>query len=83
MGGRTPWMQGRYLFGALVPLSIVVAIGLLHALGRWSPVAVLGAALVMQFDAARVGLRAWWADPDASVTRSLDALVRWAHGRWP
>jgi small subunit ribosomal protein S36 len=81
MGGRTPWMQGRYLFGALVPLSIVVAIGLVRALTRWSPVAVLGAALVMQFDAARVGLRAWWAEPDASVTRSLDAIVRWSP--WP
>ena len=34
MGGRTPWMQGRNLFGALVPLSIVVAIGLVRALGH-------------------------------------------------
>jgi hypothetical protein len=81
MGGRTPFMQGRYLFGAIVPLSVVVAIGLVRVLGRWSPVAVLGAALLMQFDAARAGLRAWWAEPDASVARSLDAMLRWSP--WP
>ena len=74
-------MHGRYLFGAIVPLAVVVAVGLVRVLGRWSPAAVLGAALLMQFDAARVGLRAWWAEPDASVLRSLDAMVRWSP--WP
>lgn len=81
MGGRTPFMQGRYLFGAIVPFSMVVAVGLVRVLGRWSPVAVLGAGLIMHFDALRVGLRAWWAEPDASVARSLDAMVRWSP--WP
>jgi small subunit ribosomal protein S36 len=80
-GGRTPFMQGRYLFGAIVPFAVIVAVGLVRVLHRWSPVAVLGVALVMQLDAARVGLRAWWAEPDASVTRSLDAFVRWSP--WP
>jgi small subunit ribosomal protein S36 len=80
-GGRTPFMQGRYLFGAIVPFSVVVAVGLVRVLGRWSPVAVLGAAFLMQFDALHVGLRAWWAEPDASVARSLDAMVRWSP--WP
>jgi small subunit ribosomal protein S36 len=80
-GGRTPFMQGRYLFGAIVPFAVVVAVGLVRVLGRWSPGAVLGAAIVMQLDAARVGLRAWWAEPDASVARSLDAVVRWSP--WP
>ena len=76
-----PFMHGRYLFGAIVPFCVVVAVGLVRMLGRWSPVAVLAAALLMQFDAARVGLRAWWAEPDASVARSLDAMVRWSP--WP
>ncbi|HKA85602.1 MAG TPA: DUF2142 domain-containing protein [Acidimicrobiales bacterium] len=80
-GGRTPFMQGRYLFGAVVPFAVIVAVGAVRVLHRWSPVAMLGAALVMQLDAARVGLRAWWAEPDASVGRSLDALVRWSP--WP
>jgi hypothetical protein len=80
-GGRTPFMQGRYLFGVIVPLAVVVAVGLVRVLHRWSPVAMLGAALVMQLDAARAGLSAWWAEPDASVARSLDALVRWSP--WP
>jgi small subunit ribosomal protein S36 len=78
---RPPFMQGRYLFGAIVPLAVIVAVGLVRVLGRWSPVAVLGAALLMQFDAARVGLRAWWAEPYASIARSLDALMRWSP--WP
>jgi small subunit ribosomal protein S36 len=80
-GGRTPFMQGRYLFAAIVPFAMVVAVGIVRVLGRWSPVAVLGAALLMQLDAARVGLRAWWAEPDASVARSIDAVVRWSP--WP
>ncbi len=80
-GGRTPFMQGRYLFAAIVPFALVVAVGLVRVLGRWSPVTMLSAALLMQLDATRVGLRAWWAEPDASVARSLDALVRWSP--WP
>jgi small subunit ribosomal protein S36 len=80
-GGRTPFMQGRYLFGAIVPFAVIVAVGLVRVLGRWAPVAMLGAALVMQLDAVRVGLRAWWAEPDAAVARSLDALVQWSP--WP
>jgi small subunit ribosomal protein S36 len=76
-----PFMHGRYLFGAIVPFCVVVAVGLVRVLGRWAPVAMLAAALVMQLDAARVGLRAWWAEPDASVARSLDAMVRWSP--WP
>jgi hypothetical protein len=81
MRSPPPFMQGRYLFGAIVPLCVAVAVGLVRVLGRWSPVAVLGAAIVMQLDAARVGLPAWWAEPDASVARSLAALVRWSP--WP
>jgi small subunit ribosomal protein S36 len=80
-GGRTPFMQGRYLFGAIVPFAVIVAVGLVRVLHRWAPVAMLGAALVVQLDAARAGLSAWWAEPDASVTRSLAALVRWSP--WP
>jgi small subunit ribosomal protein S36 len=76
-----PFMHGRYLFGAIVPFCVVIAVGIVRVLGRWSPVAVLGAALLMQLDAARVGLRAWWAEPDASVARSIDAVVRWSP--WP
>jgi small subunit ribosomal protein S36 len=81
MRSPPPFMHGRYLFGAIVPFCVVVAVGLVRVLGRWSPVAVLAAALVMQLDAARVGLRAWWAEPDASVARSINAVVRWSP--WP
>jgi small subunit ribosomal protein S36 len=75
--GATSYIQGRYLFGAMVPFAVIVAFGVTRLLGRWSPLAVLAGAAVMQFDAVRVSLRAWWAEPDASVARRFDALLAW------
>lgn len=76
--GRTPFMQGRYLFGAMVPFAVLTAIGVARVIGRWSGLLVLGVAAVMQIDGFRVGLRAWWAEPHASVARRFDALLAWS-----
>lgn len=79
--GKTPFVQGRYLFGAVIPLSVIVGVGLSRLLGRWATLAVAGAATLLQADAAFVGLRAWWAEPDASIGRSVAAMVAWSP--WP
>jgi hypothetical protein len=76
--GRPDLMQGRYLFGAMVPFAVITAIGVARLLGRWASLAALTAAAVMQVDGFRVGLRAWWAEPHASVARRIDALVAWS-----
>ena len=64
--GTTAFMQGRYLFGAMVPFAVLVATGVDRMVGRRAPAIVLLAALVMQLDAVRAALRGWWAERDAA-----------------
>ncbi len=75
--GMTPFIQGRYLYAAIVPFAVLVAVGASRLLRRWAPLAMLGAATLMQVDGVRVALRAWWAEPAASVSRSFDAMIAW------
>lgn len=75
--GHPQFLQGRYLFGALVPIAVVVAVGATRLLGRWAPVAVLGWALVMVVDGFRVALAAWWGPPGSSVRGALRAADAW------
>jgi 4-amino-4-deoxy-L-arabinose transferase-like glycosyltransferase len=75
--GETPFIQGRYLFAAIVPLAVLLAIGLDRMVGRWTPIAVLGGALVMQIDAVHAALTNWWGEPTASLARSIDAFLAW------
>lgn len=75
------WIQGRYLFGAMVPFAVVISIGVTRLLGRRAPLVVFGGAALMQIDGVRVALRGWWAEPDASLLRSLDAMLAWSP--WP
>lgn len=79
--GRTPFIQGRYLFVALVPFAVLVGAGLASILRRWAPALVLGGAVLIQLDGFRSGLRAWWAEPDASLQRSAEAAIAWSP--WP
>lgn len=79
--GKTPFIQGRYLFAALVPFAVVVAAGLHRLLGRWAALAALAAAAGMQMDAVAVVRRAWWAEPTASFGRSVRAWLAWLP--WP
>jgi 4-amino-4-deoxy-L-arabinose transferase-like glycosyltransferase len=79
--GKTPFIQGRYLFGALVPFAVVLAVGLSRLVGRWAPLVLLAGAVGMQVDAVRVARHAWWAEPTASIGRSFRALLAWSP--WP
>lgn len=79
--GLLPFLQGRYLFGAMVSIAVVVGFGAAHVLRRWAPVTLLAVGAVMHLGAVRGALRAWWAEPDASVRRSVEAMVAWSP--WP
>jgi hypothetical protein len=46
--GRYAFMQGRYLFGALVPVFALVAVGAVRLLGRRAAPVVLGVGLAIQ-----------------------------------
>jgi 4-amino-4-deoxy-L-arabinose transferase-like glycosyltransferase len=79
--GKTPFIQGRYLFGALAPFAVVLAVGLSRLVGRWAPLVLFAGAVGMQVDAVRVARHAWWAEPTASIGRSFRALLAW--NPWP
>ncbi|MBW3557940.1 MAG: DUF2142 domain-containing protein, partial [Actinobacteria bacterium] len=77
-------VQGRYLFGGLVGLSVLVAAGLGRLLGRRAtllPVLLLLAAAAMQLRAVGTLLDAFWGEPGSGVAESLAAAAAWSP--WP
>lgn len=79
--GRSPFLQGRYLFPAVTAAAVVVACGAHRVAGRWAaPLVALWAAL-MHWDALRSVLAGYWAAPDSSAREQVRAAVAWS--RWP
>lgn len=79
--GRMPGLQGRYWFGALAALAVVVALGLARVLGRfarWLPLALLAAAAVMNLVAAEAILGFYWGAPSSDLSSRVRAVVAWA-----
>jgi small subunit ribosomal protein S36 len=79
--GVMPGLQGRYWFGAVAGLSVIVAVGLgdlLRGLVRWLPLVVLGAAVAMQVLAVGTILRFYWGEPDSGLADRARAVVAWA-----
>ena len=74
-------VQGRYLFGGIVGLAVVVAAGWQRVAGRWAPLALLCGAVVLQGLAVRAMLHFWWGATDASLTERLRAMLAWSP--WP
>ncbi|NLD78504.1 MAG: hypothetical protein GX643_17775 [Acidimicrobiales bacterium] len=70
-------VQGRYLFGAVVPLAVCVAVGAARLLGRWATLAVLVTATTLQI----VGLSAlfdhWWDTPDGTLWTAFRSAAAW------
>lgn len=75
------FLQGRYLFAGLIGLVVLVALGLARGIGRWAPVAVAGAAVVLQAEALRRCLEGWWGAPGLGPRGQVRALVAWS--AWP
>jgi small subunit ribosomal protein S36 len=79
--GRMPGLQGRYWFGALAALSVIVALGLARVLGRfarWLPLALLGGVWVMNLVATRAIVGFYWGAPGSGWWSRLRAVVAWA-----
>lgn len=79
--GQPAGLQGRYLYGGLVGLVVVVAVGV-HALaGRAAPLAppvTLLAAGTVQLVAVAAVLDHWYGPPQAGVGERLAAVVGWS-----
>lgn len=79
--GRTPGLQGRYWFGALAALAVIVALGLANLIRRgvrWQPLAILVAAAVMNALAVRTILPFFWGVPSDSPVDRVRAVVSWS-----
>src|SRR5829696_244465 len=79
--GNLPLMQGRYWFGSLAAVSVLLAMGLaalLPSRERWLPLAVAAMAIAMQVTAVRTLVGFYWGTPGASTTERLSALVAWS-----
>jgi small subunit ribosomal protein S36 len=79
--GRMPGLQGRYWFGALAGLAVMVALGLANVLRRHLqvlPLAVLGGVVVMQTVGVSTILGFYWGAPGSSLPDRLRAVVAWA-----
>ncbi|MBW3548426.1 MAG: DUF2142 domain-containing protein [Actinobacteria bacterium] len=77
-------VQGRYLFGGLVGLSVLVAVGLSRLLGRRAallPALLLLAAAAMQLRAMTTLLDAFWGEQGSGVAEGLAAAGAWSP--WP
>jgi 4-amino-4-deoxy-L-arabinose transferase-like glycosyltransferase len=79
--GQYPGMQGRYWFGALAAVSILMAIGLANLMRpwlRWVPLVLVPAIVAMQSTAAWVIATFHWEEPGSSIAGRVRALVAWA-----
>jgi hypothetical protein len=79
--GQFAGLQGRYWFGALCPIVILIALGaakLLRSYQKWLPLGVLAAAAVMQALALTTIFGFYWGKPGSALTSRVRALIAWA-----
>jgi small subunit ribosomal protein S36 len=79
--GQYAGLQGRYWFGAVAPLAILMALGgakLLRGAQHWLPVGVVAAAVVMQALAVSAIFGFYWGAPRSAISDRVRALVAWA-----
>jgi 4-amino-4-deoxy-L-arabinose transferase-like glycosyltransferase len=81
MSGAMPGMQGRYWFGAIAPIAILVALGLYSVLGRYArylPLAVAIGVVAIQVNAVASILNFFWGSRHASLADRWGALLAWS-----
>lgn len=79
--GRLAGLQGRYWFGAIAGLAVVVSLGLANLLRRalrFLPLVVLGSVVAMQVAAMAAILGFYWGEPGSAIAARLRAVVAWA-----
>lgn len=76
-----PFVHGRYLFVAIVPMAVVAGAGAARLAGRWAAPMLLATAGILHVIGMRSAVTTWWAEPDAALRRRLVSMVRWSP--WP
>jgi hypothetical protein len=76
--GRFAFLQGRYLFCAMVAAAAVIAFGATKLLGRWAPAVVLVAAAMLQTWVLREVISGSWSGPGSlGPVRGMLAWSPW------
>jgi 4-amino-4-deoxy-L-arabinose transferase-like glycosyltransferase len=75
------FVQGRYLFGAVIPLAVGTAVGAMRLFGRWAGAVVLGVALMLQTQSIRLALDRSWGTAGDSLATSYRVVAAW--NPWP
>lgn len=81
MSGRTPFIQGRYLFPTLVPVMVVAAAGLVRVARRAAAAVAVVVGLLLHLVGFATMLDGFWGAPTDGVVDELRALVAWS--AWP
>jgi small subunit ribosomal protein S36 len=79
--GTTPFIQGRYLFPAIIGIVVAATAGVDRWTGRWGPIGILGVAIVMHVVAFMTILDDFWGAPGEGLGDELRALSAWS--AWP
>ncbi|HLM63909.1 MAG TPA: hypothetical protein VK306_06395 [Acidimicrobiales bacterium] len=79
--GFSPMVQGRYLFGGVAGVAVVVAFGWTRVLRRFTPLVALAVVVGTQAVAVLTILRYYWGAKDASLVERLQAVEAWSP--WP
>jgi hypothetical protein len=74
-------VQGRYLFGGVAGVAVVVAFGWTRVLRRSTPLVALAVAVGAQVVALFTVLGYYWGEPRSSLAERLDAVEAWSP--WP
>jgi hypothetical protein len=77
--GRFAFLQGRYLYCAMVAALAAIAFGATKLLGRWAPVAVLAGAAVLQTWVLAVVITGAWSGP--GTLGPVRGMLAWS--TWP
>ena len=76
-----PGLQGRYWFGAMAALAVIVALGLanlLHRAVRVLPLGMFTAAVAMNAFGVSAMLGHYWGAPGSAISERLRAVIAWA-----
>lgn len=81
LSGQTPFIQGRYLFGAVAGAAVGAAVGARRLFGRWAIVAIGVWALGMQAVAIARIIPGYWGSVGVGPADQVRAMVAWSP--WP
>ena len=79
--GKFPFIQGRYLFGGIVGIAILISLGVSRAAYRATGLTIAVVGGLVQAYALSLCLRTWWGGPGVGVTDRFRAIQAWSG--WP